>query len=88
MTGRIADDEQPMVMARFSTPFTRCTNAGTTLKKRHFAPLFGPPWATSTRQGSLRKPLRSQQIGTEMSRSGRSEKLVAQASRKRHFNVR
>src|SRR5947208_2047892 len=54
--GRIADDESRMLVSRFSTPFTPCTNAGITWKKSHFVPLFGACGVPSTRDGSLRKP--------------------------------
>ena len=66
----------------------QCTNARITLKNRHFPPLLGTFGVPSTRDGSLRKPFGSQQIGTEMSPSGRSENLVAEGTRKRHINFR
>ena len=80
--GRIADHESRMLVSRFCTPFTSCTNAGITSKKSHFVSLFGTSGVPSTRDGSLRKPFDREEIGTEMCPSRRSENLVGQGTPK------
>jgi hypothetical protein len=69
--GAIADGELRTLVARFPRRLHYCTNAGILLENCHFSPLLGTLGAPSTRDGLLRYSFRSQQIGTDMSASGR-----------------
>jgi hypothetical protein len=78
--GAIADGELRTLVARFPRRLHYCTNAGITLKKSHFVPLFGTSGVPSTRDVSLHNPFDREQIGTEMSPARRSENLVGQGT--------
>ena len=88
--GRIADDESSRIgigVAFLHAVYTSVQMLELRSKNRHFSPLLGTFGVPSTRDGSLRKPFSSQQIGTEMSPSGRSENLVAEGSPKLPYQL-
>ncbi len=76
------------LMMRFSTPFTPCTNAGISLQKSHFVPLFETTDATYMGQGTLANTLQHYEIGHDPCSAGPSQNGVGLVHRKSHINVR
>jgi hypothetical protein len=75
--GGIANDESRILMPRFTTPFTLMYKCLKNARKLPLCATFRDVRRAVGKEVSLRKPFRSQQIGTEMSPYERSKDLLA-----------